>query len=814
MRGIRVNKQTGISKLWFRATILAMGIALGLSLLIGAARATDETDSSLYFNSGSYYDTIPPVVINVNTLDTPYEGAAVVESDFVDLESGIEPTFDQLTVPNAMITGCEATDRKIKCGAVGIKRGEQVARVSVKDKYGNRTEKDHSFFMKEKTAPATSDNAPAGWQKADVNVALACADGAEGSGCNSTSWSTDDGKSGTGGAVVIDKDGETTITYHSTDRDGNTESKKTKKVKKDNKPPETTDNAPAGWQNTDVTVALTCTDTGSGCAATTYEVNGGATQTGNTVSLTVEGAHTITYRSTDVAGNVENTKTATVKIDKTAPVIDSITVGPDNEVTVLFHDPYPSSGIASVKVTVDGQELECFICERHRNGMGPYVGDGHSEHGEGLGTGHYVDENHDVIDNNVFAYPVPAGTETEPNDFTCSLPGDLACGPHDIVATVTDYAGNSTTEDTVYNKGDCEPPVTTDDAPAGWQNTDVTVTLACTDNVSGCATTTYEVNGGATQTGNTVLLTDEGVHTITYRSTDVAGNVEADNTATVMIDKTPPAVTTSGDVTVEATGPSGAVATFTSSATDIVDGAVATTCVPPSGSTFPLGSTLVTCSATDAAGNTGTATLTVTVVDTTAPVVTYISPVDTIYDTTSPPTTGTATDDVGVTSAWVVIDGTTTVSCTVDGLGNVSCPTPSLTYGWHTSVIYATDAAGNTGSATGTFCVSSGRPNLMLYKIKGPYVVSGDPYRWVRVDYRMTNTGGPDAFNVRMMSMTANNGIYLTDPLPLPLALGNITSGASFNFTVKYYWPVGVTTYKFTNTACAEDQCFTEYFYP
>ena len=279
-----------------------------------------------------------------------------------------------------------------------------------------------------------------------------------------------------------------------------------------------------------------------------------------------------------------------------------------------------------------------------------------------------------------------------------------------------------------------------------------------------------------------------------------------------VVDTTPPVVTGT-DTTVEATGPSGAVATFTSSATDIVDGAVATTCVPPSGSTFPLGSTLVSCSATDAAGNTGTGTLTVTVVDTTAPVVTYISPVDTIYDTTSPPITGTATDDVGVTSASAVIDGTTTVSCTVDGLGNVSCPTSSLAYGWHTAVIYASDAGGNTGSSTTeSYCISSGRPNLTLYKVKGPYVVAEAPHRWVRVDYRMANVG-PNAYNTRMLGMTATNGVYLTAPLPLPLWLGNIPAAGSVSFTVSYYWPLGVTSTRFTNTACAEDQCLTEYFY-
>jgi hypothetical protein len=37
------------------------------------------------------------------------------------------------------------------------------------------------------------------------------------------------------------------------------------------------------------------------------------------------------------------------------------------------------------------------------------------------------------------------------------------------------------------------------------------------------------------------------------------------------------------------------------------------TCTPASGSTFPLGATTVTCSATDTAGNTGSSTFTVTV---------------------------------------------------------------------------------------------------------------------------------------------------------------------------------------------------------
>ena len=48
-------------------------------------------------------------------------------------------------------------------------------------------------------------------------------------------------------------------------------------------------------------------------------------------------------------------------------------------------------------------------------------------------------------------------------------------------------------------------------------------------------------------------------------------------------------------------------------ATDIADPGVVATCVPSSGSVFAVGATVVTCSATDASGNTGSDTLTVTV---------------------------------------------------------------------------------------------------------------------------------------------------------------------------------------------------------
>ena len=65
-----------------------------------------------------------------------------------------------------------------------------------------------------------------------------------------------------------------------------------------------------------------------------------------------------------------------------------------------------------------------------------------------------------------------------------------------------------------------------------------------------------------------------------------------------------------------ATSAAGAIATFTASALDAIDGPVAVVCAPASGSTFPIGATTVLCSATDAAGNTAAGSFAVTVSDT------------------------------------------------------------------------------------------------------------------------------------------------------------------------------------------------------
>ena len=77
------------------------------------------------------------------------------------------------------------------------------------------------------------------------------------------------------------------------------------------------------------------------------------------------------------------------------------------------------------------------------------------------------------------------------------------------------------------------------------------------------------------------------------------------------MDSTPPVITAPAVIVVDASSPSGAVVAYSVSASDEIDGPVPVACAPPSGSMFPIGTTMVTCTAVDPAGNEASASFTV-----------------------------------------------------------------------------------------------------------------------------------------------------------------------------------------------------------
>jgi hypothetical protein len=105
-----------------------------------------------------------------------------------------------------------------------------------------------------------------------------------------------------------------------------------------------------------------------------------------------------------------------------------------------------------------------------------------------------------------------------------------------------------------------------------------------------------------------------GKTSVTLEVTDPDGG-KASCTAEVTVqDDTPPTISCPGNVTANATSPSGATVTFAeATASDNCSASVSRTCTPVSGSTFAIGTSTVTCTAVDDSGNAATCTFTVKV---------------------------------------------------------------------------------------------------------------------------------------------------------------------------------------------------------
>lgn len=269
-------------------------------------------------------------------------------------------------------------------------------------------------------------------------------------------------------------------------------------------------------------------------------------------------------------------------------------------------------------------------------------------------------------------------------------PHTFDLGSHTVNCSATDVAGNTRT-------GSFTITVTDTTGPSVVAPSDVTAeaTSASGATVTYSGASASDTHDGAltptcTPASGTVFAL--GNTTVTCSATDSSGNTGSATFGVHVVDTTPPSVTVPTDMTVEATSPSGANATFVVSASDTVDGAITPTCDHDSGDAFDFGTTVVTCTATDAHSNTGTNSFSVTVADTTDP------ELDGHGNETAE-----ATGPNGATVTYTKPGASDVASTTVA----VDCLPPSgstFALGTSTVTCTATDEHGNT--ADGTFDVT------------------------------------------------------------------------------------------------------------
>jgi hypothetical protein len=178
--------------------------------------------------------------------------------------------------------------------------------------------------------------------------------------------------------------------------------------------------------------------------------------------------------------------------------------------------------------------------------------------------------------------------------------------------TVTDASGNTATCDQIVTVVDHQAPTITVNGPNPQ-------TVECHTSFSDPGATANDNCGSsfAAIASGSVNVNTVGTYTITYNATDASGNVAAAVTRTVnVIDTTAPVVSCPANVVVNlpvnSSATSMAVSYAAPTATESCSTATITT-NHASGSVFPVGTTAVTVTATDVAGNSSSCTFNVTV---------------------------------------------------------------------------------------------------------------------------------------------------------------------------------------------------------
>jgi PKD repeat protein len=193
-----------------------------------------------------------------------------------------------------------------------------------------------------------------------------------------------------------------------------------------------------------------------------------------------------------------------------------------------------------------------------------------------------------------------------------------------VTCVATDASGNTNQCSFTVTVNDKEPPTITCPAnmvvptdPGQCSASNVTFVVGVDDNCPGVTVVCKPPSGSTFPKGVTI---------VTCIATDASGNTNQCSFTVTVIDTQPPSITCSSNIVViVAAGQNNVVVNFAAPIASDNCTNVTASCVPASGSAFPVGITVVTCTAVDSSGNTNTCAFTVTVTTTnmnTAPSIT------------------------------------------------------------------------------------------------------------------------------------------------------------------------------------------------
>ena len=425
-----------------------------------------------------------------------------------------------------------------------------------------------------------------------------------------------------------------------------------------------------------------------------------------TVTVTEGAAPTITCPP-DKTATADSNCQATVDPGSPTTTGDNVTVTSSRSDGLPFSDPYPagtttitwtatnSSGTASCQqaVTVNDTTAPTITCPAN-------ITTG-NDAGQCSAT---VDPGTATATDNCDSSPTVTGTRSDGQALNAPYPK----GTTTITWTASDGTNSTsctqtvTVNDTENPTITCPANITQANDPGSCSASINPGTATATDN---CGNPT--VNGTRSDGQALNAPYPVGTTTITWTATDGSNNSSSCTQTITVNDTENPTITAPPNVTAY-TGPGATScdtvvsnATLgTASANDNCPGV--TVSRSPSGNTFPVGTTTVTWTATDAHGNTATATQTVTVNDTTAPTVT--APAD---------SSASADANCQAPVPNYVAGSTASDNCGNPTVTQSPAAGTLVGIGPHTVTVTATDGAGNHSSDAVVFTVIDNTPPVI-----------------------------------------------------------------------------------------------------
>lgn len=511
-----------------------------------------------------------------------------------------------------------------------------------------------------------------------------------------------------------------------------------------------------GWYTSAVTVAWVVTDPESGIAASSHC---------DTTTISTDTAGTTVTCSASNTDGLSAQASIVVKVDTTGPAVTGEPTSKpaqkgwyNQPLTVAFSGADAVSGISkcTAPLAYGGPDTKsAAVSGSCRNGAGLST--------SGTATFKYDSSPPEVtpsVTGTLGAngwYTGDVSVNWSVSDSVSDVDSSSGCGTTPLTSdtagtTVTCSATNGaglTTQRSVTVKIDRSAPDTTITGGPGGTVTSATASLTFSASEPG-ATFACSLDGAGFQpcsSPQTYSGLADGSHSFQVRATDAAGNTDQSPAAqSWTVRASPPNLKLPGALTTEATSAAGTKVTYAVSADSMGEPIIldAIACKPPSGSTFALGATTVTCSVTNSYGVSASGSFTVTVVDTTAPRLTVPSPTSLVAAGPVPRTNASISAFLGAARAADLVDPNPTIA--TDAPSTFPLGTTTVTF-------TARDTTGNTVSASSTITITPPSPSSGQPPSAGSPPTSSAPDRTPPRDVRSLGATAGD----RSVTLTWND---------------------------------------------------------